>query len=180
MKQSGIRERKESWISLRCIQATNTTPFTHQEEMTMKRQIGVGMLLAVGLLISEVGHPEQALSDKPCSLQTLKGTYVYHCAGFQLVDGQQVHFAFAGKDHYNGDGTMTGVYSFSDTSAISHHVSYTGTYTVKPDCTGTFTTVDENGVVVHTDLFFGRDGDEVSFILTDRGVVDAGVERRVR
>ena len=145
----------------------------------MKRQIGVGILLAIGLLISGAGRPEQALSDKPCSLRTLKGTYVYHCAGVQIVNGQPVHFAFAGKDHYNGDGTMTGVYSFSDNGAISHHVSYTGTYTVNPDCTGTFTTVDENGLVAHVDLFFGRDGEEVSFVLTDPGFVDAGVERRV-
>ncbi len=145
----------------------------------MKRQIGVGMLLALGLLISGAGRPEQAWSDKPCSLRTLKGTYVYHCAGVQLVDGQPVHFAFAGKDQYNGDGTMTGVYSFSDNGTISHHVSYTGTYTVNPDCTGALTTKDENGVVTHADLFFGRDGEEVSFVLTDPGVVDAGVERRV-
>ena len=145
----------------------------------MKRQIGVGILLALGLLISGAGRPEQALSEKPCSLRTLKGTYVYHCAGVQMVDGQPVHFAFAGKDHYNGDGTMTGVYSFSDNGAISQHVSYTGTYTVNPDCTGAFTTKDENGVVGHADLFFGRDGEEVSFVLTDPGVVDAGVERRV-
>ena len=146
----------------------------------MKRQISVGMLLAVGLLISGAGHPEQALSENSCSLRTLKGNYVYDCAGFQLVDGQQVHFAFAGRDHYNGDGTMTGVYSISDNGTLSHHVSYTGTYTVNPDCTGAFTTKDENGAVIHADLFFGRDGEEVSFVLTDPGVVDAGVERRVR
>jgi hypothetical protein len=137
------------------------------------------MLLSLGLLISGVGRPEQAAGAKPCSLQTLKGAYVYHCAGVQLVNGQPVHFAFAGKDHYNGDGTMSGVYSLSFNGALSQKVSYTGTYTVNPDCTGAFTTVDENGVVVHADLFFGRDGEEVSFVLTDPGVVDAGVERRV-
>ena len=104
---------------------------------------------------------------------------MYHCAGVQIVNGQPVHFAFAGKDQYNGDGTMTGVYSFSDNGAISQHVSYTGTYTVNPDCTGALTTKDENGLVTHVDLFFGRDGAEVSFVLTDPGFVDAWVERRV-
>ena len=113
----------------------------------MKRQISVGMLLAVGLFIWGAGHPEQALSDKPCSLRTLKGTYLYHCAGVQ--GSGQVHFAFAGKDQYNGDGTMTGVFSYSDKGNILHHVSYTGTYTVNPDCTGAYTTMDENGVVGH-------------------------------
>jgi hypothetical protein len=145
----------------------------------MKRQLSVGLLLAVGLLVWGAGRPEQALSDKPCSLRTLKGTYLYHCAGVRIENGQPVHFAFAGKDHYNGDGTMSGVFSLSDNGTISPHVSYTGTYTVNPDCTGSFSTVDENGVVGHADLFFGRDGEEVSFVLTDPGFVDAGVERRV-
>ena len=80
----------------------------------MKRQIGVGMLLAIGLLVSGAGHPEPAVSENPCSLRTLKGTYLYHCAGVRIENGQPVHFAFAGKDQYNGDGTMTGVYSLSD------------------------------------------------------------------
>src|SRR5262245_28579702 len=145
----------------------------------MKRQISVGMLLAIGLLSWGAGHPEQAGSANSCSLRTLKGTYVYHCSGVHLGGSQPVYVAFAGQDQYHGDGTMTGVYSFSDHGTISHNVSYTGTYTVNPDCTGALTTVDENGVVVHADLFFGRDGEEVSFVLTDSGVVDAGVERRV-
>jgi hypothetical protein len=145
----------------------------------MKRQMGVGILLALGLLISGAGRLEQASSDKPCSLRTLKGTYLYHCAGVQLVDGQPVHFALAGYDRYNGDGTMTGVASLSFNGTLSHHVSATGTYTVNPDCTGAFSTVDENGVAAHADLFFGRDAEEVYFVLTDPGVVDAGVERRV-
>src|SRR5262249_20869242 len=125
------------------------------------------------------GHPKLAWSDNSCSLRTLKGTYAYHCSGVHLGNGQPVYVAFAGKDQYHGDGTMSGVYSFSENGALSHNISYTGTYTVNPDCTGSFTTVDETGVVVHADLFFGRDGEEVNFVLTDGGVVDAAVERRV-
>jgi hypothetical protein len=147
---------------------------------TVLKPLGVGLLFAVGLLSWSAGHPEPAASDNPCSLRTLKGLYVYHCSGVQFVNGQPVPFAFAGRDQYHGDGTLSGVYSVSDPGTISHHVAYTGTYTVNPDCTGSFTTEDENGVVTHADLFFGRDGEEVSFILTDPGVVDAGVERRVR
>jgi hypothetical protein len=119
------------------------------------------------------------LSENPCSLRTLQGTYAYHCSGVHLGGSQPVYVAFAGQEQYNGDGTMTGVYSFSDNGALSRNVSYKGTYTVTPDCTGTLTTTDENGVVVHADLFFGRDGAEVNFVLTDDGVVDAAVERRV-
>jgi len=145
----------------------------------MKRRIDVGILLALGLLISGVGRPEQALSENPCSLRTLKGIYAYHCSGVHLGNGQPIYVAFAGQEHYNGDGTMTGTYTFSDNGTISHNISYTGTYTVNPDCTGTLATKDVNGVVVHADLFFGRDGEEVHFVLTDDDVVDAAFERKV-
>jgi hypothetical protein len=147
--------------------------------MIMKRQIDVGILLTLGLLLSGAGHPEQALSENSCSLRTLKGTYAYHCSGVHLGSGQPVYVAFAGKDHYNGDGTLTGVYTFSENGTIARNISYTGTYTVNPDCTGAYTSVDANGVFTHLDLFFGRDGEEVNFVLTDEGVVDAAVERRV-
>ena len=142
----------------------------------MKRTDWCWNVLAIGLLISGAGHPEQKASAKQCSLRTLKGTYVWHFTGFQIVNGQPVHFAFAGQDHYNGDGTMTGVYSFSDNGAISQNVSYSCTYTVNPDCTGTLTQVDENGLVGHFDLFFGREGAEVSFVVTYLGFVAAGVD----
>jgi len=145
----------------------------------MKRQIGISILLAIGFLILGAGHPGQAWSDPPCSLRTLKGTYAYHCSGVHLGSGQSVSVAFAGQDHYNGDGTLTGVYSFSENGVISRNIAYTGTYTVNADCTGTYTSVDENGVVGHLDLFFGHDGEEVSFVVTDGGIVDAAVERRV-
>ena len=51
MKRSRNRERKRNgaWIALRSIQATNIrtlTLLTNQEEMTMKRQISVGILFA--------------------------------------------------------------------------------------------------------------------------------------
>jgi hypothetical protein len=62
----------------------------------MKRQIIVGMVLIVGLFICGAGQPEQALSDNPCSLRTLKGTYAYHCSGVHLGIGQPVYIAFAG------------------------------------------------------------------------------------
>ena len=89
-----------------------------------------------------------------CSNATLQGTYLFAYSGFQIVDGQQVPFVFAGQDRINGDGTLTGVNSFSVNGAISKNVTYTGTYTINPDCTGTSTTVDDGtGETAHFDLF---------------------------
>jgi hypothetical protein len=147
----------------------------------MKRAVlrsrGVGMLLAIGLLAWGAGHPEPAWSDDSCSLSTLKGTYIFECAGVQ--GSAQTHFAFAGKEQFHGDGTVNGVYTYSDKDNVLRHVSYTATYTVDPDCTGRYTSTDENGAVIHNDMFFPRDGSELDMVTTDPGDVDAVVERRV-
>ena len=140
------------------------------------RPFGMGMILAVGLLAWGAGHPDSAWSGDACSLRTLKGTYVGACHG--VAGNKQNHFAVACKDQFHGDGTVSGVCTSSDKDNVFRHVPYTGTYTVRPDCTGTITTTDENGVVTHADLFFPPDGSFWSLIFTDPGVVDAAVEQR--
>jgi hypothetical protein len=99
------------------------------------------------------------------------------CHGVQ--GSAQTDWAGAAREQFHGDGTLDGVQTITDKDTVSHHDSYTGTYTVNPDCTGTYTSTDENGVVTHIDMFFGPDAAELYFILTDPGVVDALVERRV-
>ena len=142
--------------------------------------IATGLLLAVGLAITAAAPAEQGSKDKGCSLRTLKGTYLFAYPGFQIVDGQQVPFAFAGHDRYDGEGTLTGVGSFSVNGSISRSATYTGSYTVNPDCTGSSIIVDDStGETQHFDTFFGRDGDEISFVQTDPGSVAVSIERRI-
>src|SRR5215469_15984233 len=107
------------------------------------RSLGMGMFLTVGLFAWGAGHPAPAWSDNSCSLRTLKGTYMISCEGVQ--GSGQTHFAFAGREQFHGDGTLNGIYSYADKDSVLHRVSYTGTYTVNPDCTGTYTSTDENG-----------------------------------
>jgi hypothetical protein len=144
----------------------------------MKRSVlksrGIVMLVAVGLFAWGVGHPEPAWSGDSCSLRSLKGTYVGACHGVQ--GSTQAHFAAACNDHFHGDGTVSGVCSSTDKDNASRNVSYTATYTVNPDCTGTFTSTDG---ATHLDLFVARDGSLFGATFTDPGVVDAFVEQRV-
>jgi hypothetical protein len=88
-------------------------------------------------------------------------------------------FAAAGKETLHGDGTLIGVLTLkiwttsSTTSAIPRPTRST------PDCTGTVTEEDENIGVAHVDMYFAPDGAELDYVLTDTGVVDSLVERRV-
>ena len=145
-----------------------------------RKMIRILYVLGLGYIGLHLGYPHNALADMGCSNATLQGTYLFAYSGLQIVDGQQVPFVFAGQDRLNGDGTLTGVNSFSVNGAISKNVTYTGTYTVNSDCTGALTTVDDGtGETAHFDLFLGHDGDALSFVQTDSGFVAAGIERRV-
>ena len=77
------------------------------------RRIGVAVLLAAGFLVSSAASQEQASRHKRCSLRTLEGFYLFAYSGYQIVDGQQVPFVFSGRDRVNGDGTLSGVNTFS-------------------------------------------------------------------
>jgi hypothetical protein len=146
----------------------------------MKRGVlkssGIVMLLTVGLFAWGAGHPAPAWSGNSCSLKTLEGTYSGFCHGVQ--GARQNNFAAADLEHFHGDGTSNGFSTFADKHNVLSQVPFTATYTVKPDCTGTYTATDVNGTI-HLDIFVAPDGSEFNFVYTDPGVVDAGSERRV-
>ena len=100
------------------------------------------------------------------------------CEGVQ--GSAQTHFASACKDQFHGDGTVSGVYSSTDKDNVFHNVSYTGTYTVNPDCTGTSTINVPGGGGPSFDLFIAPDGSELAtFATAPAGNQLASIDRRV-
>ncbi len=139
----------------------------------------VGGLLLLTAAANAPAIPQSAITQRGCSLATLKGTYIYDFHGYTLVDGKRVPFSYAGFDYYNGDGTMTGIISGTDDSSIIENLEYTGTYTVNADCTSELTTNDPTFGALHFDLFLDPDGDKYTFVETDKGFVTGGFEQRV-
>jgi hypothetical protein len=139
-----------------------------------------GLLLGLGYLGLQLGHPQSAMAQPECSEATLRGTYIYSYDGFTVgKGGEQRPFAFSGIESYDGAGTMTGIFSVSTNGVIDEDVLYTGTYTVNADCTGELTLVDPVFGETHYDQFVDPSGDEFRFVQTDEGVVASGSGRRV-
>jgi hypothetical protein len=137
------------------------------------------LLLAFGctaLLL--LGIPQRAMTQQSCSVETLKGTYIFEYTGFTIDDGEHVPFSAGGLEYYNGDGTMRGVFSGVD-GGVVEDLEYTGTYTVNPDCTSELTTNDPIFGESHYDQFLDPDGQRFTFVQTDEGFVASGFERRV-
>lgn len=115
-----------------------------------------------------------------CSVGTLRGAYIYAQDGFTIAGetaSQRTPFAQAGREIFNGDGTMSGIATANFNGALVR-VTYTGTYTAEPDCTGAVTFTDSVGVVSHYDIAIEDGGAEFGFVQTDANVVTAGYERR--
>jgi len=129
--------------------------------------LGIAALLSVGLLTVEQGDADGATG---CTLATLKGQYLFAGSG-TLANSAGYHI-------FNGDGTGTDFVTFV-VNGVNQQVPSPAaiTYTLKSDCTGTYT-VQPFGP--HFNIFVARDGEELSVIVTDPGVAfSEGPNRRV-
>jgi hypothetical protein len=104
-------------------------------------------------------------NDRVCSVASLKGTYAWHRTGVNNVVGGPI--AEIGIAFYSGDGTRGLIRNTRSTNGeIRPWTDYpapNGTYTVDPDCTGSFFDTDgthSNNVVV-------LDGGKRYFVLSE-------------
>jgi hypothetical protein len=148
--------------------------FMNPKEMTMKPRITAKTLtsLAVTALALTIA-PLTALA-KPCSVATLKGTYADRDTGFISGVGA---FAGVNLETFDGNGAMTATGTASLNGTIVSGSSY-GTYTVNPDCTGTYTVQNPLGLTVHAFFVIDDNGNEFQDVITDAGTVINCVARK--
>jgi hypothetical protein len=134
-----------------------------------------------GFLVTLAGcDGDHSEAQSGCSVGTLRGAYIYAQDGFNIAGdlaSQRTPFAQAGREIFNGDGTMSGVATANFNGDVVH-MTYAGTYTVEPDCTGAVTFSDGDGGMFHYDIAIEDGGAEFGFVQTDANVVTAAFERR--
>jgi hypothetical protein len=114
-----------------------------------------------------------------CSVATMKGSYLYAQDGIilgKLADKNQP-LAQAGREHFDGKGGMSGIYSGNFNGVITRG-SYKGTYTMNSNCSGTVTFEDNQKNVSHYDIYATQNGNEFVFVQTDSSSITAAYERR--
>ena len=133
--------------------------------------VGVVGLLAVG-----AGFAKDEDAGGKCSEATLDGTYLFAEDGVLLTDNDQVPFALAGYQVYNGNGKVKGVQSGNFGGEVFRKEPFTGTYTVKADCTATVTYA---GGDEQFDLFLDPDGSKFTLVqVKPSDLVTSGFEPR--
>jgi hypothetical protein len=136
--------------------------------------VGAAALPTVG---AGYAKDENASSRAKCSEATLKGTYLFAQNGVEIKGDEQRPFAIAGYDVFDGNGEVKGVDSGNFNGEVFHNDRFSGTYTVKANCTGTLTVRD--GAAVHGDIFIAPDGSKFAFVRTDPEFVAAGFDPQV-
>jgi hypothetical protein len=138
--------------------------------------LGVVGLLGVLAVGRGLANDENAAKAK-CSEATLEGTYLFAQNGVEIKGDEQRPFAIAGYDVFDGNGEVKGVASGNFNGEVFRNDRFTGTYTVKANCTGTFTFRD--GAAIHGDIFIAPDGSKFAFVRTDPEFVGASIDEQV-
>ena len=138
------------------------------------------MILGLALALAGIAIIDApASAGDQCSLATLKGDYLYAQDGIILGNAaaKNQFFAQAGREHFDGKGGMSGIYSGNFNGTIVRG-SYSGTYAIKADCSGTVTFADNLKQVYNYDVFATQGGSEFVFVQTDPNSITSAYERR--
>jgi hypothetical protein len=154
----------------------------------MKRYVAallvvLGLVGVVGVLAVGTGFADQenGAADQEngagakCSEATLHGTYLFAFEDVE-INGKQQPGAYAGYDVFDGNGHVKTVSSVNLNGQVIRNLRHGGKYSVKADCTGTYTT----GPTEVQDLFIAPDGSKLTFVFVKpKSVVASGFEERV-
>jgi hypothetical protein len=119
--------------------------------------VGAAALATVG---AGYAKDEDAASRAKCSEATLDGTYLFAYDGVEIKGDEQLPFAYAGYDVFDGNGKVKTVFSLNENGKITRKEPLSGTYSVKGDCTGTLTF----GSGTRFDTFIAPDGSQLTFV----------------
>jgi hypothetical protein len=132
------------------------------------------LALAAGLALPALAAAEDA---PECSAATIRGVYLFHASGYNIVSGVPLPKAIIEKVVFDGLGNVT-------TPAVSLSINGTivqppqgsaGNYTVDADCTGTLMFADGPKF----DLQIAPNGKQINLLQTNPATVMQGTAKRV-
>ncbi len=117
-----------------------------------------------------------------CTNSTIRGSYAFTIHGqVFLPNGSTLLIDGLAKTTFDGNGNLTQL----DAIAVNGNVapgwaSNTGTYSVNPDCTGTFTVTNGNQPPVHLQMIVAQSGNTIHDMVIDPGIATTAEAERVR
>jgi hypothetical protein len=150
------------------------------KEMIMKRSNIAKTFTLAAVAALALGMAPAAKADyKGCSNASLHGTFAYTLTETVIAPPSIAGpSAEVGTQTFDGKGATTGTATLSANGNI-FQLTFAGTYTVNPDCTGTFTLqIASVGITQHVFFVIDDSGTEFRAIETDPGFVGTRIGRR--
>jgi hypothetical protein len=146
----------------------------------MKRSIiAKTFTIAAVVALAAAIAPAANAADRGCSNASIKGTFAFEATGSHFPPSGVALLDVVFVQTFDGNGGLTATGLQSDNGKILQ-VTQTGTYTVNPDCTGTYTVlVSPLGFTVHFFFVIADSGNELKVISIDTNTVLAGAARRL-
>jgi hypothetical protein len=119
--------------------------------------------LVAAMAVGTSDTARAALAPQACSVQTLRGSYLFATHGWNIVGGVAVPKAIVEGIDFNGDGTLVSPFATVSINGVIITSSGTpGTYTVNADCAGTLTFTGGASF----NIFVDRSGQQLRMIQT--------------
>ena len=142
------------------------------------RAVTMSLLTSAIAVIVSITVPAEA---QHCSIASVGGVFGYTSSGFVAApSGAFVPVAAEGRIVFDGHGNVSGTQTRSlGGSALEE--TFSGTYTVSADCTGSFTVVVQPDTRTSTiNLVWTDDTNGVSAVFTTPGFVLTATARRIQ
>ena len=123
--------------------------------------------------------PQAKAQRKECSVATLEGSFARRDTGFVMA-APAIAGPLAGVHlvTFDGRGAFTSA-GFSSVNGAISEATGTGTYTVKPDCTGTYTSLSSAGRAGTAFFVIADNGNEIHILTTNTGASITCIARKV-
>jgi hypothetical protein len=120
----------------------------------------------------------QGLGVQQCSAAMVSGGYSYNVNGTLFSNNTLAGFySIVGVITADGKGSVSGVDSISENGVAQTGRTYTGTYTIQPNCSGNMT-LNYAGQTAPFAIAVSASGTQVAFLQTGEGAVAAGLATR--
>lgn len=141
---------------------------------TTAKAFAIAAVTALALTVTPIAKAD----NRGCSNATLKGAFADKDTGFITAPPALAGpFAGVNLETFDGHGALTGTGIVSLNGNVFPG-TFTGTYTVNPDCTGTYTVQNSLGSTVHAFFVIDDSGNELQIVITDPGTVITCIARR--
>ena len=142
----------------------------------------VGCVLMGGILVVyHFSNTHSVHAQAGCALTSFSGAYGYNLTGYAYDDQDNVYIlASVGRIVADGNGGLTGAETFSFDGTIGKR-TYTGTYSMNADCTGSVTLQSTGGASTgpaRGDIVAVNNSREINFVQTDTNYIFSGTLKK--